>query len=193
MEARVRGTLGIVVLITAAGAGSARCGPPPSSSAPGAAATASAPAQAAPQAGRRNACALVDREEIARLVGQKISMLHNIEDEDQSTCEVSYADTSQVFLYVEAHWKGGRELAQAEKAGLAMAKRQMKEDEDADIEELTGSGSVKGLADDAYYSDIMPSWVLKGDVLVKFTSPLFAHDLTSKIFFTQAAKALSRL
>jgi hypothetical protein len=62
-----------------------------------------------------------------------------------------------------------------------------------DIEELTGSAKVRGLADKAYYSDLMPSWVLKGDVLIEFISPLFNHEQTKGVFMAASKKALSRL
>ena len=64
---------------------------------------------------------------------------------------------------------------------------------DVDIAELTGSGSVKGLADQAFYSDVMPSWVLKGDVLVEVISPVWPHDKTSRTFMSVAKSALPNL
>ncbi len=142
-------------------------------------------------AARRNACALVDRDEVARLVGQPVAMLHDVEDESQTTCEISYASGPVVVIYVEVHWAGGRDLARAEKAGYQLAVKAMRSAGGADIARLTGAEGVK--AEDAFYSDVMPSWVLKGDVLIKIISPRFDHDLTSKVFYTLAPAALARL
>jgi hypothetical protein len=75
---------------------------------------------------------------------------------------------------------------------LSMAK-QMLNDEDVDIEELTGSGKVRGLADKAFYSNLMPSWVLKGDVMIEVISPMFSGEKTKKVFLAVTKTALSRL
>jgi hypothetical protein len=168
------------------------CGGPPDASGVGAPAAAAAKASEARQAQKQNACALVNREEIERIAGKKILMLHNIEDTDQTTCELYDDATKQALVYVKVYWKGGKEMVRAEQAAMSMAK-QMLNSPDTDIAELTGSGTVKGLADEAFYSDVMPSWVLKGDVLVQVISPLWGHDQTLKTFNTVAKSALPRL
>lgn len=151
-----------------------------------------AQAPAIQKTGKQNACALVRIEDIERIAGQKISMLHDIEDTDQTTCELRDATTKQVLVYVKVYWKGGRELARAEEAGMSMAKQALNTP-DVDIAELTGSGKVRGLADKAFYSDVMPSWVLKGDVLVQVISPTWAHDRTLATFNSVARSALPKL
>jgi hypothetical protein len=75
---------------------------------------------------------------------------------------------------------------------MGLAKQLLNED-DVDIEELTGSGNVAGLADGAFYSDLMPSWVLKDDVMIEVLSPAFNHEKTHGVFMAVAKKALSRL
>jgi hypothetical protein len=152
-----------------------------------------AAAQIAPAKGpaKPNACALIDREDIEAIAGQPLTMLHDILEEDLSACELSDKD-GNVLVTITVHWKGGQELARAQKAALSMAKQQLN-DEDVDIEELTGSGKVRGLADKAYYSDIMPSWLLKGDVMIEVISPRFNSEKTKKVFLAVAKKALPRL
>jgi hypothetical protein len=164
----------------------------PSSSGQEKAAQAS-PAEAAPAKGQaiRNACALFDREDIEAIAGQPLTMLHDIQEQDRSACELSDKDGT-TLVTVTVHWKGGKELARISAAGMSMAK-QLLNDEDVDIEEITGSGKVRGLADKAYYSDIMPSWVLKGDVMIEIISPLFPGEQTKKVFLAVARKALARL
>jgi hypothetical protein len=45
----------------------------------------------------------------------------------------------------------------------------------------------------AQHSDVMPSWVLKGDVLVQVISPVWGHDQTRKTFCAVAKSALPKL
>ncbi len=52
-------------------------------------------------------------------------------------------------------------------------------------EELTGSEQLRGLADKAFYSDVMPSWVLNGDVLIEILSPQFSPDKTKAVFLSR--------
>jgi hypothetical protein len=140
---------------------------------------------------KRNACALIDLADIEAIAGQPLTMLHDIQEEDRSVCELSDKD-GNLLVSVTAHWKGGREMARTQQAAMSMAK-QLLNDEEVDIEELTGSGKVRGLADKAYYSDLMPSWVLKGDVMIEVISPRFSGEQTKKVFLAVAKKALSRL
>jgi hypothetical protein len=168
------------------------CGNPPADAGSGAKPGAAAEPAARPQARAQNACALVNLEDIARIAGTKLSMLHDIEDTDQTTCEIRDDATTEVVVYVKVLWKGGKEQARAEQAGLSMAKQQMNTG-DVDIAELTGSEKVRGLADKAFFSDVMPSWMLKGDVLVQVISPRWPHDQTLRTFQAVAKSALPRL
>jgi hypothetical protein len=52
---------------------------------------------------------------------------------------------------------------------------------------------VTGLGDKAYYSDVMPSWVLKGDVLVQVISPQWPREKTMRAFQSVAKSALPKL
>ena len=161
-------------------------GEKPPQAAPAAQASAASPAK------KQNACALFDSAEIEAIAGQKFMVLHNIESDDQSTCELSSLKDHMTLVSVTVHWKGGKEIARTNQAAMSMAK-QMLNDDDVDIEEVTGSAKVRGLADKAYYSDVMPSWILKGDVLIEIISPTFNHEKTKGIFMAVAKKALARL
>jgi hypothetical protein len=187
---------GWVAAVSAAAILSA-CGGPTAdaraSAAPRAAASAPAAAAAESQGSRKqNACALVSREEIERIAGARITMLHDIEDADESTCELHDSASDRVFVYVKVLWKGGKEQARANQAGMSMAAQKLNTS-DVDIAELTGSGKVRGLADKAFFSDILPSWFLKGDVLVEVISPLWPHDKTFATFKAVANSALPKL
>ena len=71
--------------------------------------------------------------------------------------------------------------------------KQVMNDRTTDIEELTGSEKGRGLADKAFYSDVMASWVLKGDVLIEIVSPQFSPEKTKAVFLAVSGTALSRL
>ena len=141
---------------------------------------------------RQNACDLLDREDIEKITGKKLTMLNNIEDADQTTCELAPEGTPDTIMYVKVYWAGGKEMARIEQAAMGMAKAMLNEP-GVDIEKLTGSGGVKGLADAAYYSELMPSWVLKGDVFIQLLMPLFTRDQSTRAFTAVTTKALARL
>ena len=172
-----------------AGGGVLACGGSPKAPAAG---REPAPAAGAP-ASARNACEFVDRAAIETMAGKKLDMLHNIEAEDQTACELTDPENHIMVFQVTVHWKGGKDMARVEQSAMSMAKQLMNDDGDTDILELTGSEKVRGLADKAFYSDIMPSWVLKGDVMIQTIAPLFSHENTKRAFLLTAKKALSQL
>jgi hypothetical protein len=174
----------LVAVMAASGCGGS---PPP------AAGETAAPAVQPPQASapKKNACAFVDLPVLTALAGKPLTMLHEIEDTDLTNCEVSDPD-NVVVVTVTVRWSGGKEQARANQAAMSMAKQVLNED-DVDILALTGSQQVRGLADKAFYSDIMPSWVLKGDVMVEVIAPLWNSEKTKKTFSSIARKALSQL
>jgi hypothetical protein len=135
----------------------------------------------------------VNRGEVEAILGKPVTPLHNIESETETACELSDAADSNVALVtVTVVWTGGKAEADAEKAAVGMAKSLMNE-KDVDIEALTGSGGLAGLADAAYYSDVMPSWLLKGDVLIKVISPTSPGEQTRRVFLSVARTALAKL
>jgi hypothetical protein len=188
MQSRLRG--GLVVLLVAGGVASG-CGGASDGTTGSAGASGPAAEQSSGQS--RNACGLVDRAELEAIAGRPVTVLHDVEADDQTTCEIrDAAETETVLVYVTVQWTGGKELAEAEQAAMGLAKSLLNEP-DVDIEALTGSGDVPGLADQAYYSDVMPSWVLEDDVMIKVISPRFGHDQTKSTFLSVAKTALSRL
>jgi hypothetical protein len=142
--------------------------------------------------GRGNACKLLDKEDMERLHGAPVGMLHNIEADTQTTCEVSDHATNQVFFYLEVFWKGGRDVAQAGGAASGIAAGVLG-DRSVNLEPLTGPAAGGKAADKAYYSDVTPSWVLKGDVLMRFKMAGLTQEQRSREFVPLARKALDRL
>jgi hypothetical protein len=179
------------VAVALAAACLAGCAPGTGETTPGQKTPASEAAVPSPGA-RKNACALFDRADIEAIAGQKLEMLHDIQAENKTVCELRVPGNLTVQVSVTVHWAGGKELARINQAAMSMAK-QVLNDRNTDIEELTGTDKVRGLADKAFYSDVMPSWVLKYDVLIEILSPQFSPDKTKAVFLAVSRKALSRL
>ncbi|MCC7010005.1 MAG: hypothetical protein IT184_14455 [Acidobacteria bacterium] len=135
----------------------------------------------------------MNRAEVEAIIGKAVTLLHDIQSDTETACELSDAANSKVTLVVvTVVWTGGKAEADAEKAAVAMGRSLMNE-KDVDIEALTGSGAAAGLADAAYYSDVMPSWLLKGDVLIKVIAPTSPGEQTKRIYLSVAKMALARL
>jgi hypothetical protein len=141
---------------------------------------------------QRDACALIDVAEIGVIAGATLTAEHTVDSPTQSSCELRDAASSNAMVSVTVLWEGGKAAADAERAGMAIA-RQLLNEPGVDIEELTGSGTEPGLADDAYYSNLLPSWALKGDVKIQVLSPMFNAERTRRTFIAVTKTALSRL
>lgn len=142
------------------------------------------PGNAAPAAGRakpsraafppaRDACELIRPDEIAALVGQPVEARREVlERPDESVCAYAPAGGWSV-LYVTAYWRGGRKEWESRQAAR-------------------GSGQpLSGIGDAAHYGGILPSLVLRGDVLLEFAMPLLPDE--EKNFPILAKTAVSRL
>lgn len=153
-----------------------------------------APADAsspAAQGGRRNACQLVDAADMERLRGAKVTMLHNIEADDRTVCEAYDAANNQAFFYLDVTWKGGAELVRTEGTARGVAAGLL--GGGVNLDQLIGEPAGDKAADKAYYSDVAPSWVLKGDVLVRFRMEGLTLDQRKQNFVPLARKVLDRL
>ena len=140
-----------------------------------------------------NACALFDRQDLEQITGTPLDALHDIVETYESTCELSVKGKPKPLVAVlTVYWKGGRQKAEAEQAGLGLARKALN-DAEVDIEELTGSGSLKGLADEAYFSNVLPAWILKDDVFMSFIMPTSNREQTLAGFRAVSKKALERL
>ena len=139
---------------------------------------------------RGDACQLLDREDMERLHGAPVTMLHNVESADRTTCEVYDAATNQAFFYLEATWKGGKPQAGTEGTASGIAAGVLGGG-GVNLEPLTGAGAKA--ADRAYYSDVATPWVLRGDVLLRFRMAGLTQDQKSANFVPLARKALDRL
>jgi hypothetical protein len=75
--------------------------------------TAPASRAAPSKAARKNACDLVDRAAIEAIAGQKLDMLHDIQEEDKTVCEMHEPGHNTTLVSVTVYWKGGKERSSA--------------------------------------------------------------------------------
>lgn len=115
----------------------------------------------------RNACHLLSHEEVSALVEQPITMADQTEaGDDYSTCDWETADGNFAFG-ITAYWSGGKAQWDAWRAAQGLGEEAFQRTEGVSIDSLAGQGPVPGLGDAAYFSELLPSLVLKGDVLLE--------------------------
>ena len=116
-------------------------------------------------------CRLLKPDEVKTLLGPTIVLANVIEDGPvRSICQ--YEDDDSPVFVLTVYWKGGKNQWNASTAALK-------------------AGPVQGLGDAAYFSDLLPSLVLKGDVLLELNMALL-KDPESK-FRPLAQKLLGRI
>ena len=121
-------------------------------------------------------CRLLKPDEVKLLLAPTIVLANIIEEGPvRSVCQYE-DDRSPVFI-LTVYWKGGREQWNASMAALKAGDKMLAGSEGAGIDSLAKAGVVKagpvrGLGDAAYFSDLLPSLVLKGDVLLELNMAL---------------------
>jgi hypothetical protein len=139
----------------------------------------------------RDACALIPVERIAAIVGRPV---RTASDPGPRESSCAYTDESGQLPYLEltVYWEGGRQMLEIVQMGTSMAIALMAEPGDeAAVDSIVRPGPVAGLGDTALFSDIMPSYVLRGDVLLEMGMPLLPD--ASQHFRPLASTALARL
>ena len=151
-----------LVVVAVAGLAGAGCrGRTPEPAAP-AGAKAQPPAGAATD---RNACHLLTHDEVSALVERKVVMADQSEAGDHfSTCEWEDADGQLVFG-LTAYWSGGKEQWETRRMAQGLADSVLKKTERVAGSDVVEQGLVPGIGDAAYFSEALPSLVLKGDTL----------------------------
>ena len=144
----------------------------------------------------RHVCRLLKADEVKTLLGPTVVLANVIEDEpERSTCQYEDKDDSPVFI-LTVYWKGGKNQWNASTAALKQGDRMLAGSEGVGIDSLAKAGVVKagpvtGLGDAAYFSDLLPSLVLKGDVLLELNMALLKDPETK--FRPLASALLSRI
>lgn len=176
------------VLVAVAGLVLASCrGGAPETSSVGAAAR-KAPAKAAAD---RNACHLLTHDEVSEIAGRKVVMADQVEAGDTfSTCD--WEDEAGVSAFsLTVYWSGGKEQWETWRLAQGLGDAALKSAEGASGNDVVKQGLVPGIGDAAYFSPLLPSLVLKGDVLFEIKFSL-APKADAK-FAPLAAKLLGKL
>jgi len=61
----------------------------------------------------KNACDLVDRSAIEAIAGKKLDMLHDIQEQDKTVCEMHEPGNTEALVSVTVYWTGGKQRANA--------------------------------------------------------------------------------
>ena len=138
----------------------------------------------------RNACDLLTEAEVGAAVGSVVTAKEIHRETGRSDCQWDGADGVIRFSLV-GYWTGGQEGWKILAASRAMAKDIIKKEENANMDSIVQIGPVAGLGDKAVFSPLLPSLVLKDDVLLEFTTSMLPKPELQ--FRPLAMKALSRL
>ena len=143
----------------------------------------------------RHVCRLLKPDEVKTLLAPTI-VLANIVEEGPVRSVCQYEDERSPVFILTVYWKGGRDQWNASTAAMKAGDKMLAGSEGAGVDSLAKAGvvkagPVKGLGDAAYFSDVLPSLVLKGDVLLELNMALL-KDPESK-FRPLVEKLLARL
>ena len=140
-------------------------------------------------------CRLLKPDEVKALLAPTIVLANVIEEGPvRSVCQ--YEDDHSPVFILTVYWKGGKDQWNASTAALKAGDKMLAGSEGVGVDSLAKAavvkaGPVKGLGDAAYFSDLLPSLVLKGDVLLELNMALL-KDPESK-FRPLVEKLLSRI
>lgn len=155
------------------------------------AAKTTAPASSSAAATDRNACHLLNHEEVSALVEEKIVMRDQTDaGETWSTCQWENENGVPLFM-LTVYWAGGKQEWDAWRAARGLADEFFKKAEGVSTNDIVKQGPVAGLGDAAYFSELLPSLVLKGDVL--FEMNLFFVPRAETKFAGLARKLLAKI
>lgn len=145
--------------------------------------------------GEHHVCRLLKPDEVKALIAPTIVLANVIEDgPERSICQ--YEDDDSPVLVLTVYWKGGENQWNASTTALKAGDKMLASSEGVGIDSLAKAGVVKagpvqGLGDAAYFSDLLPSLVLKGDVLLELNMALLKDP--ERKFRPLAEKLLGRI
>jgi hypothetical protein len=137
-----------------------------------------------------NACHLLTQQEVHAIVEEPIDMA--VVDELEPAYSVCHWESKGLAVFkLLVYWRGGKQQWEIEKVARGMADQIFRKDEGVVLDSIVKQGYVTGIGDAAYFSEILPSLILKGDVLVEITNPLAPKPAAK--FRAMATTLLSRL
>ena len=153
--------------------------------------------------GYRNACDLLTIEEASAVVGVPVTA-KEISDADGTDQEATATNRlrersacwwqgpdGQPQLMVKGYWTAGRQSWEINAAARGMATSMIQRQEGVALESVVKAGPVAGLGDKAFFSPLLPSLVLKDDIMLEIMMPIHPNPETQ--FRPLVTKMLSRL
>lgn len=137
-------------------------------------------------------CRLLKPDEVKALLGPTIVLANVIEEgPERSVCQ--YEDAKAPVFILTVYRKGGKNQWNASTAALKAGDQMLAGSEGVGIDSLgvVKAGPVQGLGDAAYFSDLLPSLVLKGDVLLELNMALMKDP--ERTFRPLVEKLLARI
>lgn len=146
---------------------------------------------AATAAKDQNACHLLTQDEVSTLVEEKIVMRDQTEAGDNwSTCDWQTEKGVTLFT-LTVYWANGKEEWDTWRAAQGLGSEIVKQAEGISPDNVVKQGPVAGIGDGAYFSGLLPSLVLKGDVL--FEMNMFFVPKAETKFAGLARKLLAKI
>jgi hypothetical protein len=144
-------------------------------------------------AAARSACEVLTGADASAILGQTVDARPDPDDPDgpaYSSCGY-YPGEGYGVMYLSIYWSGGRDQWEAWQTATAWAGQTWEQAEKVSLDSITGASLVGGLGDRAQFGGILPSFVLKDDILLEFKLPLVMEE--EKRFPLLAKAALARL
>jgi hypothetical protein len=149
-----------------------------------------AEAQAAPAKNGYNACRLLKQPEIEALIEKPVLMANVVEAApERSVCH--WEDAAGIVFKITVYWTGGKQGWETWRAAQGMGGSALSQAEGVHPDSIIKQGVVPGLGDAAYFSELLPSLLLKHDTLVEMEMSLIPHPATK--FRKLATTLLSRM
>ena len=147
-------------------------------------------AQAAPAKNGYNACRLLTPPEIKALTEKDVLLANVIEAApERSVCH--WEDSAGLVFKLTVYWTGGKQGWETWRAAQGMGGKMLSQAEGVHPDSIIKQGVVPGLGDAAYFSELLPSLLLKHDTLVELEMSLVPHPAAK--FRKLATTLLSRL
>ena len=126
-------------------------------------------ASPAPAAAPPHACELITMEEIKALAPAVVLRNRMVSEPTYTECQWEGKD--EVLISLKVYAVGGRQRWDTWRRAQGMAEQMLKQAEGVSMDSVVQQGLVPGIGDAAYFSPILPSLILEGDVLLELTLP----------------------
>jgi hypothetical protein len=126
-------------------------------------------ASAAPAGAPPHACELITVDEIKALA-PAVALRNRMVDEPTYT-ECQWEGKDEVLISLKVYVEGGRQRWDTWRRAQGLGEQMLRQAEGVSMDSVVQQGLVPGIGDAAYFSPILPSLILEGDVLLELTLP----------------------